>query len=78
MAVLLLKETKIVALQDNVEALRIANMLAEKLQTAGLSTTVAEVNNDSFNNAIYFTTFGANDPLGKEGYPLAVTNDKKW
>ena len=69
------EKTKVVAEQGNVEAFRIAKMLAEKFQKAGgLEIAVTEANNSS-DNAIYFTTAGANDSLSNEGYQLSVTGN---
>src|SRR4051812_4242784 len=69
------KDTKIVVQQGNGEALRIAKMLAVKFQqAAGLTIRVNEANDNSSTNSIYFTTAGANDTIGKEGYQLSVTN----
>ncbi len=71
------KETKIFALQDNSEALRIAKMLAEKFQkAAGLQITVEGFNgNQISNNGIYFTTIGTDTSLKSEGYQLSVNNN---
>ncbi|MGZ8557198.1 MAG: beta-N-acetylhexosaminidase [Chitinophagaceae bacterium] len=70
------KETKILAQQGNAEALQVAKMLSQKLQTAaGLEIEVKETDNDSnADNAIYFTTTAVEDSLGKEGYQLSVSN----
>jgi hexosaminidase len=71
------KDTRIIAQQGNTEALRIAKILAEKFyKVAGLQIDVAEFNDNKIpDNSIYFTTAGANDSLGSEGYQLTVTND---
>lgn len=70
------KETKIVVQQGNAEALRVAKMLAEKLQkAAGFQIAVTGAKDDISNNKIYFTTAGAPDSLGKEGYQLSVSKD---
>jgi hexosaminidase len=71
------EKTKIFALQNNAEALRIANMLAGKFQkAAGFQVSVSRSDGNNIpSNAIYFTTIGADDSLGKEGYQLSVTEN---
>ncbi|WP_018617321.1 beta-N-acetylhexosaminidase [Segetibacter koreensis] len=69
------KQTKIEVQQGNPEALRIAKMLAQKLQkAAGLEIAVIAGNDNNANNTIFFTTVSTNDSLGNEGYQLSVTN----
>lgn len=69
--------TRIVAQKGNAEALRIAKMLSDKFQTsAGLQIPVSEEDGNSTpGNAIFFTTTGAVDTLGNEGYQLSVNNN---
>lgn len=68
-------ETHIVVEQGNTGARRIATMLADKLRkAAGFELTVSEGQENRIDNAIYFTTAGAHDSLGNEGYQLSVTN----
>jgi hexosaminidase len=71
------EKTKIFAQQNNAEALRIANMLAGKFQkAAGFHVSVSQADGNNIpSNAIYFTTIGADDSLGKEGYQLSVTEN---
>jgi hexosaminidase len=70
------KETKIWVQPGNADALRIGKMLAEKLHNAGgLSIPVIETTNTPSSNTIYFTTAGAPDSLGEEGYQLSASND---
>ena len=69
------RETKIVVPQGNTEALRIGKMLAEKLQKAGgLPIAVTEATDNRSPNTIYFTTAGAPDSIGSEGYQLSVSS----
>ena len=71
------KKTKILAQQNNKEALRIAKMMAEKFQkAAGFKIDATEFNGNNIpDNAIYFTTIGADSLIGNEGYQLSVNNN---
>jgi hexosaminidase len=69
------RKTKIVVPQGNAEALRIGKMLAEKFQKAGgLAIAVTEAADNPSSNTIYFTTAGAPDSLGNEGYQISVSS----
>lgn len=68
------EETKILIDKDNAEILGIANMLSQKFKkAAGLQIFVSQFDGkNDLENAIYFTTSGANETLGNEGYQLSV------
>ena len=69
-------ETKIVVESGNEEAGHIAIMLADKLQkAAGIKIGVSQANGIVSANTIYFTTAGAADSLGAEGYQLFAGTD---
>lgn len=68
--------TKIIAQSNNPEAIRIANLLAEKINTAsGFAVQVSEANKVTGKNVIFFTTENAGSNLGKEGYQLSADKD---
>jgi hexosaminidase len=71
-------KTSIVVQGEQEETLRIASMLAEKLQTAtGFTIEVkSSTINDAGKNTIFFTTDDADSNLGQEGYQLSVTKNK--
>jgi hexosaminidase len=71
------KTTTIMVENPDDESLRVANMFAERLKTAGgLTLNVVETNNFSpGKNLILFTTRGADSSLGKEGYQLSVSKN---
>lgn len=71
------KATTIMVENPDDESLRVANMFAERLKTAGgLTLNVVETNNFSpGKNLILFTTRGADSSLGKEGYQLSVSKN---
>src|SRR5688572_14191370 len=71
-------KTKIIVEHGNPDALRVANMLAEKFQTAaGFALSVMETKkNSSVENSILFSTINADTSLGREGYELSVTNER--
>jgi hexosaminidase len=68
--------TRIVADQGNAEAIRVANMFAKAINTAGgLNLVVAqEKKGASVRGGIHFIIDGASSSLGKEGYQLSVTS----
>ena len=68
-------ETKILARAEDSEALRIAGMLSQKLETAaGFNTTAAAAADHPSNNAILFASSVADTSLGDEGYRIVVTD----
>ncbi|MEO8712510.1 MAG: beta-N-acetylhexosaminidase, partial [Parafilimonas sp.] len=71
------KNTKILAQKNNTEALRIAKMMADQLQkVAGFKIDATAFNGNTIpDNAIYFTTNGADASMGNEGYQLSVNNN---
>ncbi|CAN5302216.1 hypothetical protein BH23BAC1_BH23BAC1_22430 [soil metagenome] len=70
-------ETKIYAQRGNSEALRIAQMLAGKFETAaGIQLAVAESEGaDITENGIFFTSHAADGSLGSEGYSLTANGE---
>jgi len=66
----LTNRTRIVAETGNAEAMRIARMLAEKIQTASGMTLPIEEGDKAGKNAIFFTAKQADDIGNKEGYAL--------
>lgn len=69
-------KTKIVTEGGSTEVRRIAEMLAEKLERAGgLKVSVTGTNENRTDNTILFTTTGAPDSLGTEGYQLSITSN---
>jgi hexosaminidase len=71
------KATTIMVENPDDESLRVANMFAERLKTAGgLILNVVETHEFSpGKNVILFTTTGADSSLGKEGYQLSVSRN---
>jgi hexosaminidase len=68
-------QTRILAEKGNGEALRIATMLANKLNTAaGLQLKAIESSTQNELGAILFSTQDADPSLGREGYLLSVTD----
>ncbi len=68
------KNTRIVVQPGNADASRIAHMLALKFKKAAALNVEVDVANNPSANTISFTTTGAADSLGNEGYQLSVTN----
>jgi hexosaminidase len=71
------QKTSIVVPGEQEEVLRIASMLADKLQTAtGFTIEVkTSTKKDAGKNTIFFTTDEADSNLGQEGYQLSVTKN---
>lgn len=67
-------QTKIMVRGADTEALRIAGMLAKKIQTAtGFPTAVTGAGNYPVKNAVLFSMAEADSSLGEEGYRISVT-----
>lgn len=68
-------KTRIVAQQGNREAMRIANLLAQKFQqVASYRITVEEATKATTDKGTIFFTTVNDTSLGKEGYQLSVSN----
>ncbi|HEY8400911.1 MAG TPA: glycoside hydrolase family 20 zincin-like fold domain-containing protein, partial [Cytophagaceae bacterium] len=67
--------TKIIAEKGNAEAVRIAMLLADRLNISGGFSINVEEGMQSPSNAIFFTTNETDRSLGEEGYSLSVNKD---